>query len=105
MDHPNIIANAIKNPNKGEYDETIVKYRGYTIEAIWDDEYNRWEIDAFDDEAQEYVLSPCVKVPGSFEHALEIVLNRIDNKLDVYKDRDDDPLIYNSRQDYDTTII
>lgn len=107
MKHPNIIAvaDAIRKCHKGEYDETIIKYRGYTIESIWDDEYNRWEIDAFDDEAQEYVLSPCVKVSGSFDHALEIVLNRIDNKLDVDQDRDKDILIYNSKRDYDTTII
>lgn len=91
--------------NKGEYGETCVKYRGYTIEANWDEEYNRWEIDAMDDEAQEYVLHPCVKVPGSFEHALEIALNRIDNKLDVYKDRNEDILVYNSKHDYDTTIV
>lgn len=97
--HPDI------KSNKGEYGETCVKYRGYTIEAIWDDEYNRWEIDAFDDEAKEYVLSPCVKVPGSFDHALEIALNRIDNKLDIDQDRDKDILIYNSKHNYDTTII
>lgn len=81
------------------------KYRGYTIEASWDAEYKRWEIDAFDDEAQQYVLHPCVKVPGGLEHALEIALNRIDNKLDVDKDRDTDILVYNSKRNYDTTII
>ena len=105
--HPNIVtvANVIKNSDKEEYGETYVKYRGYTIEAIWDDEYNRWEIDAFDDEAQEYVLYPCVKIQGSFDQALEIVLNRIDNKLDIDKNSDEDILIYNSKHDYDTTII
>ena len=101
MDHTDI-----KNTvTTGEFGESIIKYRGYTIEADWDDEYNRWEIDAFDNEAQEYVLCPCVKVPGSFDHALEIALNRIDNKLDIDQDRDKDILIYNSKHDYDTTII
>ena len=106
MDHTSIInvANAVRNSHN-EDEETYVKYRGYTIEAIWNDEYSRWEIDALDDEAQEYVLHPCVKVSDSFEHALEIALNRIDNKLDVDQDRDEDILIYNSKHDYDTTII
>lgn len=106
MEHPDIItaANTIRNTSKCR-DEATVKYRGYTIEANWDDKYNRWEIDAFDDEAQEYVLFPCVKVPGFFEDALEIVLNRIDNKLDICKDRDRDILIYNSENNWDTTII
>lgn len=106
MEHTSIIniASAVRNSHN-EDEETIVKYRGYTIEAIYDEEYNRWEIDALDDEAQEYVLDPCVKVQSSFENALEIALNRIDNKLDVYKDRDIDILVYNSKHDYDTTII
>ena len=104
MEHPKIVTVA-RNSNKGEYGETTIKYRGYTVEAIWDDEYNRWEIEVFDDEAQEYVFYPCVKVSGSFEQALEIALNRIDNKLDVDMDRDQDILIYNSKHNYDTTII
>lgn len=106
MDHTSIIniANTVRNSHN-EDEETVVKYRGYTIEAIYDKEYYRWEIDALDDEAQEYVLHPCVKVSSSFENALEIALSRIDNKLDVDQDRDEDILIYNSKHDYDTTII
>lgn len=106
MEHSEIItiANTIRNASKGR-DEATVKYRGYTIEAVWNYESNRWEIDVLDDEIQEYVFYPCVKVEGSLENALEIALNRIDNKLDVYKDRDRDILVYNSKHDYDTTII
>lgn len=87
----------------GEVGETIINYRGYRIEAIFDEDYNRWEVEAFDNEAQEYVLHPCVKV-SDYDEAIEITMDRIDRKLDVDMDRDKDILIYNSKHDYDTTI-
>lgn len=86
-----------------EIGQSIIEYRGYRIEAIFDEDYNRWEVDAFDHEAQEYVLSPCVKV-SDYDEALEIAMDRIDRKLDILKDRDKDIIIENSLGNYDTTI-
>ena len=41
----------------GEFDEVVTEYKGYRIEICFDEKYNRYEADAFDLEAQEYVVA------------------------------------------------
>ena len=80
--------------HKGKYGEYTTKYKWYRIEIVFDEKYNRYEADAFDLEAQEYVFYPCTKIRNTtLEHVIEVVIGRIDNKI-ILNDRDKDILIY-----------
>ena len=46
----------------GEFDEKLLDYNGYRIEISYNDEILRWECDAFDLEAEQYVFYPLLKV-------------------------------------------
>ena len=74
--------------------EYTPKYKGYRIEITFDEKYNRYEVDVFDLEAQEYVFSPCTKITNTtLEHVIEVVIDRIDKKIEL-NNRDKDILIY-----------
>lgn len=78
----------------GEFEEYTTEYKGYRIEISFDEKYNRYEADAFDLEAREYVFYPCTKIRNTtLEHVIEVVIARIDNKI-ILNDRDKDILIY-----------
>ena len=82
------------NFHQGEFDEAVTEYKGYRIEICFDEKYNRYEADAFDLEAQEYVFYPCTKIRNTtLEHVIEVVIARIDNKI-ILNNRDLDLLIY-----------
>ena len=82
------------NFHQGEYDEAVTEYKGYCIEICYDEDYNRWEADAFDLIAEEYVFYPCTKIKNTtLEHVIEVVIARIDKKIEL-NDRDKDILIY-----------
>ena len=79
---------------KDVFGEYITEYKGYRIEISFDEKYNRYEADAFDLEAQEYVFYPCTKIRNTtLEHVIKVVIARIDNKI-ILNDRDKDILIY-----------
>ena len=82
------------NFHQGEFGEYTTEYKGYRIEISFDKKYNRYEADAFDLEAREYVFYPCIKIRNTtLEHVIEVVIARIDNKI-ILNDRDKDILIY-----------
>lgn len=82
------------NFHPGKFDESVTEYKGYRIEICFDEKYNRYEADAFDLEAQEYVFYPCTKIRNTtLEHVIEVVIVKIDNKI-ILNDRDKDILIY-----------
>lgn len=79
---------------ESEFGEYTTEYKGYRIEISFDEKYNRYEADAFDLYAQEYVFYPCTKIRNTtLEHVIEVVIARIDNKI-ILNDRDKDILIY-----------
>lgn len=78
----------------GEFDEVVTEYKGYRIEICFDEKYNRYEADAFDLIAKEYVFYPCTKIKNTtLENVIEVVIARIDKKIEL-NDRDKDILIY-----------
>ena len=80
--------------HKGEFDEAVTEYKGYRIEICYDEKYDRYEADAFDLIAQEYVFYPCVKIKNTtLEHVIEVVIAHIDKKV-ALKNRNKDILIY-----------
>ena len=79
--------------HQGEYGEYTTEYKGYCIEIAFDEVYNRYEADAFDLIAEEYVFYPCTKITNTtLEYVIEVVIARIDNKI-ILNDRDKDILI------------
>ena len=82
------------NFHPGEFDEAVTEYKGYRIEICFDEKYNRYEADAFDLIAEEYVFYPCAKITNTtLEHVIEVVIARIDKKIEL-NNRDKDILIY-----------
>jgi len=82
------------NFHQGEFEEHTTEYKGYRIEISFDEKLNRYDADAFDLEAREYVFYPCTKIRNTtLEHVIEVVIKRIDNKI-ALNDRDKDILIY-----------
>ena len=82
------------NFHQGEFGEYTTEYKGYRIEISFDEKLNRYEADAFDLEAREYVFYPCTKIRNTtLEHVIEVVIKRINNKI-ALNDRDKDILIY-----------
>ena len=82
------------NFHPGEFDDAVTEYKGYRIEICFDEKYNRYEADAFDLIAKEYVFYPVTKIRNTtLEHVIEVVIARIDNKI-ILNDRDKDILIY-----------
>ena len=82
------------NFHQGELGEYTTEYKGYRIEIWFDEKYNRYEADAFDLIAEEYVFYPCTKIKNTtLEYIIEVVITRIDNKI-ILNNRDKDILIY-----------
>ena len=82
------------NFHPDEFNEAVTEYKGYRIEICYDEKYNRYEADAFDLIAQEYVFYPCTKIKNTtLEQVIEVVIDRIDKKIEL-NDRDKDILIY-----------
>ena len=80
--------------HQGEFGEYTAEYKGYRIEISFDKKLNRYEADAFDLNAREYVFYPCTKIRNTtLEYTIEVVIARIDNKI-ILNDRDKDILIY-----------
>lgn len=78
----------------GEFNEAVTEYKGYRIEICYNEKYNRYEADAFDLVAQEYVFHPCVKIKNTtLEHVIEVVIAYIDKKV-ALNNRNKDILIY-----------
>ena len=70
------------------------EYKGYRIEICFNKEYNRYEADAFDLTAKQYVFYPCTKIENTtLEHVIKVVIARIDNKV-ILNDKDKSILIY-----------
>lgn len=83
--------------HQGEFGEYTTEYKGYRIEISFDEKLNRYEADAFDLNAREYVFYPCTKIRNTtLEHIIEVVIARIDNKI-ILNDRDKDILIYENK--------
>lgn len=83
-----------------EFCEKLLVYNGYRIEISYDDETWRWECDAFDLEAEQYVFYPCLKVKDKNKTRFDEVAQRcaelIEEKIKE-KERypeSDDILIY-----------
>ena len=82
------------NFHSDEFNEAVTEYKGYRIEIYYDEKYDKYEADAFDLIAQEYVFDPCVKIKNTtLEHVIEVVIDRIDKKIEL-NNRDKDILIY-----------
>lgn len=84
----------------GEFGEKLLDYNGYQIQISYDDEIQRWECDAFDLEAEQYVFYPCLKVIDKDKTRFDEVAQRcaelIEEKIKS-GDKDEDPeniLIY-----------
>jgi len=82
------------NFHPDEFNEAVTEYKGYRIEICYDEKYDRYEADAFDLVAQEYVFDPCVKIKNTtLEHVIEVVIAHIDKKV-ALNNRNKDILIY-----------
>lgn len=84
----------------GEFGEKLLVYNGYQIQISYNDDIHRWECDAFDLEAEEYVFYPCVKVIDKdktrFNEVAQRCIELIEEKIKS-GDKDEDPeniLIY-----------
>lgn len=91
---------------KDEFDGYHHIYNGYDIQIDYDEELKRWECDAFDLEAEQYVFYPCVKVKDpsmtQFDAIVQFVGHLIEEKIKS-GDKDEDPddiLIYFKEDDY-----
>lgn len=67
---------------KDEYDDLICEYNGYRIEINYDDEYQRWCVDAFDLEAEEYVFYPIIRIPDKDKTQLNDVIQLASKYID-----------------------
>ena len=87
-----------KNFIKNEYDSLICEYNGYRIEISYSDEYQYWNANAFDLEAEEYVFSPCIRVRDKDKTQLNDVIQQatkyIDEKIKSNSRGNEDILIY-----------
>ena len=91
---------------KDEFDGYRHIYNGYDIQIDYNDELKRWECDAFDLEAEQYVLYPCVIVKDpsmtQFDTVVQIVGHLSEEKIKS-GDKDEDPddiLIYFKKDEY-----
>lgn len=96
---------------KDEFNGEHHIYNGYDIEIHYDNKLKRWECDAFDSEAQQYVFYPCVKVKDpsktQFDNIVQFVGHLIEEKIKS-GDKDEDPdniLIYFKEEDYENFKI
>lgn len=84
----------------GEFGEKLLDYNGYQIQISYNDDIQRWECDAFDLEAEEYVFYPCVKVIDKdktrFNEVAQRCIELIDekNKEKELHSENNDILIY-----------
>ena len=93
--------------NEEEFNDYHHIYNGYDIEINYDDKLKRWECDAFDLEAKQYVFYPCVKVKDpemtQFDNIAQFVGHLIEEKIksgDKVEDTDN-ILIYFKEEDYE----
>lgn len=91
----------------GEFGEKLLVYNGYQIEISYNDDIHRWECDAFDLEAEQYVFYPCIKIKDPkmehFNDVVQIAARLIEEKIKS-GDKDEDPddiLIYFKEEDYE----
>jgi hypothetical protein len=90
----------------GEFGEKLLDYNGYQIQISYNDDIHRWECDAFDLDAEQYVFYPCVKVidkdKSRFNEVAQLCAKLIEEKIKS-GDKDEDPddiLIYFKEDDY-----
>jgi hypothetical protein len=90
----------------GEFGEKLLDYNSYQIQISYNDDIQRWECDAFDLEAEQYVFYPCVKVIDKdktrFNEVAQLCAKLIEEKIKS-GDKDEDPddiLIYFKEDDY-----
>lgn len=93
--------------NEEEFYDYHHIYNGYDIEINYDDETQRWECDAFDLEAEQYVFYPCIKIKDPkmehFDDVVQLAARLIEEKIKS-GDKDEDPndiLIYFKEEDYE----
>lgn len=92
---------------KDEFDSYNHIYNEYDIQIDYDDKLKRWECDAFDLEAEQYVFYPCIKIKDPtmkhFDDVVQLAARLIEKKIKS-GDKDKDPdniLIYFKEEDYE----
>lgn len=69
---------------KDEYGETCSQYKGYIIQASYDEDEGEWQVDVFDEKWKQYVLSP-LECDSDFGDAIAKTIKRIDAKIKYYE--------------------